>query len=202
VPLLVATGNPGKLSEFRRLLRGIEILSPQEAGGESLSVPETGATFHDNALLKARAFAEATGLVSLADDSGLQVDALGGGPGVYSARYGGPDLDDAGRCRQLLRDLDGVPADERGARFRCCLVGIAADGRCVAAEGVCEGRILEACRGQGGFGYDPVFWVAEIGRAMAELRADEKDAVSHRGRALRAIQPDLLRVFPEVGAGA
>ena len=196
--VLIATGNPGKLAEFRRLLRGIETVSPAERGLEDLRVAETGATFHDNALLKARAYAEAFGCVSLADDSGLEVDALGGGPGVTSARYGGEGLDDGGRCRLLLRALAGVPGPRRGARFRCCLVASAPDGRLAAAEGVCEGRILEAPAGDGGFGYDPVFFSLDAGRAMAELSPGEKGAVSHRGRALRAIRPLLLERFPEI----
>ena len=199
--VLIATGNPGKLAEFRRLLRGIETVSPAERGLQDLRVAETGATFHDNALLKARAYAEASRCVSLADDSGLEVDALGGGPGVTSARYGGEGLDDEDRCRLLLRALAGVPPAERGARFRCCLVAAAPDGRLAAAEGVCEGRILEAPAGGGGFGYDPVFFSLEAGRGMAELSPGEKGAVSHRGRALRAIRPLLLERFPEVVSG-
>lgn len=198
--VLIATGNPGKLAEFRRLLRGIRTVSPAERGLEGLKVAETGSTFHDNALLKARAFAEASGHVSLADDSGLEVDALGGAPGVTSARYGGEGLDDAVRCRLLLRVLAGVPRPERGARFRCCLVAAAPDGRTATAEGVCEGRILEAPVGRGGFGYDPVFHSLEAGRGMAELSADEKGAISHRGRALGAIRPLLLERFPEIAA--
>ena len=198
--VLVATGNPGKLAEFRRLLGGIATVSPAELGLEGLRVAETGSTFHDNALLKARAYAGASGRVSLADDSGLEVDALGGAPGVTSARYGGEGLDDGGRCRLLLRALAGVPRGERGARFRCCLVAAAPDGRTAAAEGVCEGRILEAPAGGGGFGYDPVFHSHEAGRGMAELSPGEKGAVSHRGRALRAIRPLLLERFPEIAA--
>ena len=200
--VLVATGNPGKLAEFRRLLSGIATVSPADRGLHGLRVAETGATFHDNALLKARAFAEASGCVSLADDSGLEVDALGGAPGVASARYGGEGLDDGGRCRLLLQALAGVPRRERGARFRCCLVAAAPDGRLATADGVCEGRILEAPAGAGGFGYDPVFFAREAGRGLAELNADEKGAVSHRGRALRAIRPRLLERFPEVAAQA
>ena len=198
--VLIATGNPGKLAEFRRLLRGIRTVSPAERGLEGLKVAETGSTFHDNALLKARAFAEASGHVSLADDSGLEVDALGGAPGVTSARYGGEGLDDAVRCRLLLRVLAGVPRPERGARFRCCRVAAAPAGRTATAEGVCEGRILEAPVGRGGFGYDPVFHSLEAGRGMAELSADEKGAISHRGRALGAIRPLLLERFPEIAA--
>ena len=202
MPLLVATGNPGKLAEFRRLLAGIVVLSPADLGVADLCVAETGATFLDNARLKARAFAEAAGCVSLADDSGLEVDALDGRPGVLSARYGGPGLDDAGRCQRLLDELADVPLARRGARFRCCLVAASPDGREVSAEGTSEGHILEHRVGDGGFGYDPVFFASDGGRGMAELSADEKGAISHRGRALRTIRPQLLEVFCELRADA
>lgn len=198
--LLVATANAGKLAEFRLLLAGLRILSPPQAGIAGLAVAEVGQSFADNALLKARAFAAASGLVSLADDSGLEVDALGGRPGILSARYGGPGLDDAGRCRRLLAELSAVPEERRGARFRCCLAAVAPDGRTARAEGVCAGRILERPAGAGGFGYDPLFFSADGGRSMAQLTPEEKSAISHRGRALRAIRPLLLSTFPELGA--
>lgn len=197
--LLVATGNEGKLAEFRDLLAGFRILSPAQVGLVDLAVVEDSATFADNALCKARAFAAASGLISIADDSGLEVDALDGRPGVLSARYGGPGLDDADRWRLLLAELSGVPEAQRGARFRCCLAAVAPDGRTATAEGVCPGRILPGPRGSGGFGYDPVFFSADGGRALAELTAAQKGAVSHRGRALRAIRPHLLATFPELG---
>lgn len=196
--LLVATGNPGKLAEFRDLLRGVDVLSPDEAGVAGLDVDETGDTFHENAALKAAAYCQAAGTISVADDSGLEVDALDGRPGVQSARYGGPELDDEGRYRRLLDELQGVPTPERSARFRCCLVAIAPDGRTVTAAGSCEGHILTAPEGDGGFGYDPVFHVPQYGRSMARLSPDEKGAVSHRGQALRALLPELRRVFPEL----
>lgn len=196
MPLLVATGNAGKLAEFRALLAHMAIRSPGEVGLEDLRVEETGSTFHDNALLKARAYAAASGLISVSDDSGLEVDAIDGRPGVQSARYGGADLDDAGRCRRLLDELTGVPTAARSARFRCCLVVVAPDGRTACADGVCEGRILHEPAGQGGFGYDPVFFVPAYGRSMAALSRAEKGAVSHRGQALRALLPILQQAFP------
>ena len=198
MPLLVATGNQGKLAEFRRLLAGIEILSPEQAGVADLDVEETGATFRDNARLTARAFAAASGQPCVADDSGLEVDALGGRPGVRSARYGGPGLDDAGRSRHLLAELQGVT--RRDARFRCCLCVVDVGGRQAEAEGACAGRILMAPVGAGGFGYDPVFLCLEYGRSMAQLSDAEKNAISHRGRALRSLLPRLREVFPELTA--
>ncbi len=199
--LLVATGNAGKLSEFRALLAHIMIRSPSDVGLEDLLVEETGDTFYDNALLKARAYAMASGLISVGDDSGLEVDAIDDRPGVLSARYGGPDLDDAGRYRHLLDELTGVPAAARGARFRCCLVVAAPDGNTATTDGVCEGRILDEPTGRGGFGYDPVFFVPEYGRSMAALSRAEKGAVSHRGRALRALLPILQQKFPALLLG-
>ncbi|MFH1567609.1 MAG: RdgB/HAM1 family non-canonical purine NTP pyrophosphatase [Gemmatimonadota bacterium] len=196
--LLVATANAGKLREFRDLLAGIEVTSPA-ALGLSLRVEETGASFEANARLKAAAFAAAAGAVTLADDSGLEVDRLGGAPGVHSARYGGEGLDDAGRCRLLLQALAGWPDPaERTARFRCVLVAAAPDGRCCQAEGVCEGRIAAAPRGEGGFGYDPLFHLPDHGCTMAELAPGEKSRISHRGQALRALRPRLLATFPEL----
>jgi XTP/dITP diphosphohydrolase len=147
---------------------------------------ETGPTYRDNALLKARAAARLTGALALADDSGLEVDALGGAPGVHSARWGGPDLDGAGRCARLLQALRGVDEARRTARFRCVLALVEPGGREALVEGVVEGRIAEAPRGRGGFGYDPVFYYPPLGRTFAELSAPEKAEVSHRGRAARA----------------
>ena len=194
--LLVATGNKGKLAEFRALLAGVSICSPGDIGLGNLQVAETGSTFHENALLKARAYADVSGLISIADDSGLEVDALDGRPGVQSARYGDPELDDSGRYRHLLAEMHGVPSAARSARFRCCLVVVAPDGRLATAAGCCEGRILADPVGAGGFGYDPVFLVAEYGRSMAALSRAEKSAISHRGCAFRALLPILTETFP------
>jgi XTP/dITP diphosphohydrolase len=195
---MVATHNAGKLREFRQLLTPLELVSAADAAPD-LKVEETGATFAENALLKARAFALATGLISLADDSGLEVDALGRAPGVLSARYGGPGLDDAGRCRLLLEALRPFPdAAQRRARFRCSLVAWAPDGRHCQADGVCEGVIAHQPAGDNGFGYDPLFFVPEHGQTMAQLPAQTKNQLSHRARALRALHPLLLQTFPEL----
>ena len=190
--LLVATGNAGKLREFQRLLEGFELVRPADLG-LALEVEEDRPDFAGNARKKAEAYAAASGLPCLADDSGLEVDALGGAPGVHSARYAGAtgDAKDAANNRKLLEALTGV-ADRR-ARFRCVLVLVHGDGRPWAeAEGRCEGRIGDALRGEGGFGYDPLFWPEDApGRAMAELSPEEKNALSHRGRAARALAAKL-----------
>jgi XTP/dITP diphosphohydrolase len=191
--LLLATNNPGKVRELRRLLAGsgYEVATPAEVGIR-VEVAETGGTYAANALLKARAFAEAGNCLALADDSGVEVDALDGRPGLQSARYGGPGLDDAGRVQFLLRELEGVPPERRTARFRA-LVALAWPVRSelrtenseLVFEGVQEGRIAEAPRGDRGFGYDPVFLV-DTRRTQAEISDDEKDRISHRGQAVRA----------------
>lgn len=196
MPLLLATNNAGKLREFRRLLEGVAIVSPAELG-IALDVDETGDTFAANATLKASAFARAADCIALADDSGLEVDALGGAPGVRSARYGGPGLDDAGRYRHLLDALRDAPQPRR-ARFRCCLVAQAPDGRTCSAEGACEGEIALAPAGEGGFGYDPVFFLPAHDCTMAQLAPETKNDLSHRAAALRALRAPLLRTFPEL----
>ncbi|MBM3277915.1 MAG: RdgB/HAM1 family non-canonical purine NTP pyrophosphatase [Candidatus Handelsmanbacteria bacterium] len=199
MPLLVATHNAGKLREFRQLLDPLELVSAVDLASD-LVVEETGHTFADNALLKARAFSQATGLIALADDSGLEVDALDGAPGVLSARYGGPGPDDAGRCRLLLQNLLLFPDPaQRTARFRCCLMAWAPDGRHCRAEGICEGFIAAAPAGEGGFGYDPLFFVPEHNQTMAQLPSQTKNQLSHRARALRTLHPLLLQTFPELG---
>lgn len=184
--LLLATNNPGKVREFRRLIAGsgFEVVTPSEAG-IALDVEETGVTYAENALLKARAFAEAGGRLALADDSGIEVDALAGGPGMYSARFGGPGLDDKGRTALLLEKLAGVPDGRRGARYRAVVAVAWPGGEARTFEGVQEGSIGHAPRGERGFGYDPVFITAD-GRIQAEIDDDEKDVISHRGQAVRA----------------
>jgi XTP/dITP diphosphohydrolase len=189
VKAVLASGNAGKVREFAQLLtaRDIEVI-PQTAFG--IAPPaETGATFRDNALLKARHAASLSGLAALADDSGIEVDALGGRPGVWSARYAGEGATDADNVALLLRELAGVPAERRSARYRCVLVFVraAADPDPVVASGVWEGRILSAPRGSGGFGYDPIFQPAGLSLAVAELPAQQKNLLSHRGQALRAL---------------
>ncbi len=198
--LLAATSNAGKLKELRQLLPGFRLVSPQTLGLR-LEVAEDGDSFRENAAIKARAGAAASGGLCIADDSGLEVDALGAEPGIFSARYGGPALDDAGRCRLLLSNLAhvGDPA-ERSARFVCCAVIAAPDGRSCLGEGTCEGRIAAEASGAGGFGYDPVFYLPQEGRTVAELSAAEKNRISHRTRALTALRRRLPEVFPELGS--
>lgn len=195
--LLIATGNEGKLREYRRLLKGLPLVVTWPAReGILLQVKETGETLAENAILKARAYAGASGLLTWADDSGLEVDALQGEPGVRSARYAGPDASDDARCRFLLERLRGVPWEERTARFRCVVALVDRAGGLHTAEGICEGIIALEPRGKEGFGYDPIFYLPEQGRTMAELPLHEKNAISHRGlaaRAARAILQDLLQ---------
>ena len=188
--LLIATGNQGKLREFRALFDGLddagdwELVGPAEVGLEGFEVVEDGDTYAANAGRKARAYANAAGLPSLADDSGLEVDALDGAPGLYSARYAGEDADDAANRAKLLAALRGVADEQRSARFRC-LVGIAFPytTNVRLGEGVVEGRIAVDERGDLGFGYDPLFELPD-GRRMAELSTAEKNRISHRARAL------------------
>jgi len=190
--LLLATNNPGKVREFRRLLAGAPFVveTPAEAG-IALDVAETGSSYAENAALKARAFASAGGRLALADDSGIEVDALDGAPGMYSARFGGDGLDDAGRTALLLEKLAGVPMERRGARYRAVVAVAGPDGSVELFEGVQEGRIGFAPRGERGFGYDPVF-ITEDGRVQAEIDDTEKDRISHRGQAVRAALAWLL----------
>ena len=185
--LLLATNNPGKVREFRRLLRDIpfEVVTPADLRLD-LDVEETGTTYAENAAIKARAFASAAGCWALADDSGIEVDALGGRPGVYSARYGTPDLDDDGRTNLLLHELQDTPDGARGGRYRAVVAVASPEGEIHCFEGTQEGRIGREWRGERGFGYDPVFIVRDDGTTNAQLTDDEKDAVSHRGQAVRA----------------
>jgi len=188
--IVVASGNSGKLRELSQLLAGLDVdLVTQTACGVN-SIEETGASFMENALLKARHASGQTGLPSIADDSGLEVDALGGAPGIYSARFAGSGASDADNNSKLIHALAGVPAARRGARYRCVLafVRTAADGEPLIAEGVWEGRIVDVARGDGGFGYDPHFWLDRLGRTVAELEASAKNAMSHRGHAMRRLR--------------
>ncbi|MCI0816479.1 MAG: RdgB/HAM1 family non-canonical purine NTP pyrophosphatase [Chloroflexi bacterium] len=196
--LLLATNNAHKVRELRRLLGHLPLalLTPADLG-LSLDPAEDGATYEANALAKARAFAGASGLPALADDSGIEVDALGGRPGLHSARYGGAGLTDEGRVALLLRELADTPDGERTARYRAVLAVVAPDGTERTAEGWCEGTVARAPDGAGGFGYDPVFLVPALGVTMARLSDQEKDAISHRGNAARAIAP-LLAAWPLV----
>lgn len=194
--LLLATNNPGKVREFRRLLAGApyEVVTPAEAG-IALDVEETGRSYAENASLKATAFARAGECLALADDSGIEVDALDGGPGMYSARFGGPGLDDRGRTALLLEKLRDVPEPGRGARYRAVVALAWPGGDVQLFEGVQEGSIGRAPRGERGFGYDPVFVIAD-GRVQAEISDEEKDAISHRGKAVRAAIAWLAEHYP------
>ncbi len=202
--LLVATQNPGKKREYRELLAPLKatICYPDDVG-IALDVREDGTTYVENALKKARSYASASGLLSIADDSGLEVDALEGAPGVHSARYApGSDSD---RVRALLRELSGVQWDERTARFRCVIVIVSPKGTVYRAEGVCEGVIACEPAGEGGFGYDPIFYLPELGRTMAELPRETKNSISHRAQAVRAALPTLrlaLRAGGDCAAGS
>lgn len=188
--LMLATGNPGKVAELRGILAlhldlgGVSLLTPRDWPTPLPEVAETGTTFAENARLKADALASATGLPALADDSGLCVDALGGAPGLHSARWAGPGASDADRNAKLLLALADMPPERRTARFVCAAALAVPGSDTVAADGFCEGIILQAPRGANGFGYDPLFLLPDMGRTMAELTADEKNRLSHRALAL------------------
>ena len=198
--MMLATSNPGKVREFQALLgdweslRGVLLLTPGGWPGPLPDVAETGETFAENARLKAAALSEATGLPALADDSGLCVDALGGEPGLYSARWAGVGASDADRNALLLSRLSTVSAEKRTARYVCAVSLALPDGRSAEASGSCDGRILETGRGANGFGYDPLFFLPEFGRTMAELTEAEKNRVSHRAAALAALEERLSHV--------
>lgn len=192
---IIATNNQKKLVELSRILNplGIQALSAREAGVCLDEVEETGTTFEENARLKAQAALQKTGMPAVADDSGLMVDALNGEPGVYSARYGGEGATDAQKNEKLLKNLEAVPGEARTARFVSAVCCLFPDGREIMVRGECEGSIAYAPRGEGGFGYDPVFLVGE--RSYAELSPSEKDAVSHRGKALRGLAEELKKIL-------
>lgn len=187
--LLLASGNPGKLSELRALLTGIELTDPKSLGVE-LHIDETGESYIENALIKAARYAQATGHWTLADDSGLEVDALGGAPGLHSNRMLGPGRSDADRRAKLLELLQPHPRPWT-ARFRCGVALFGPNGRQFTAEGTCPGSIIPSERGHNGFGYDPIFKIDAADKTMAELTMDEKNLVSHRARATKAILPQI-----------
>ena len=188
--VVLASKNAHKLQELQDILsaQGVEVIL-ESAAGVDVEVEETGTTFEENSLLKARAVMEASGLPAIADDSGLMVDALNGAPGVYSARYGGPGLDDAGRYRLLLENMRGVL--DRKCRFVSAITLCMPSGDIVTARGECPGTLAYAPRGENGFGYDPIFFVPEKKKTFAQLTAEEKNAISHRGRALQLFQEKL-----------
>jgi XTP/dITP diphosphohydrolase len=190
--ILLATNNQGKLKEIQALLADLplELLTPR-AVGLQLAVDETGQTYAENAALKGLAFAQAAGLLTLADDSGLEVDALDGQPGLHSARFSlKPGATDADRRAYLLERLAGKPQPWI-ARFRCVIALVEPTGRVQFTEGICPGQIISEERGDNGFGYDPIFWLPELGKTMAELSMEQKNRLSHRARAVLAARPQL-----------
>ncbi len=191
--IVLASSNAGKVREIRQVLADLEVeIVGQDAFGVG-EVAETGLSFVENALIKARAAAQASGLPALADDSGLEVDALGGAPGIRSARYAGESADDAANNVKLLRALEGLPPERRGARFRCLLVLMrhAEDATPWIFQGTWEGSVLERARGANGFGYDPLFLVSGLECSAAELAPADKNRLSHRGQALQALRARL-----------
>ena len=188
--VVLASKNAHKLQELQDILsaQGVEVIL-ESAAGVDVEVKETGTTFEENSLLKARAVMEASGLPAIADDSGLMVDALNGAPGVYSARYGGPGLDDAGRYRLLLENMRGVL--DRKCRFVSAITLCMPSGDIVTARGECPGTIAFAPMGEGGFGYDPVFFIPGLKKTFAQLTPEEKNAISHRGKALELFKAKL-----------
>ena len=189
--IVLATKNKGKIKEMRELLApmNIEVLSLADFSPVD-DAEENGATFAENAMLKARYYFAHTGTPCLADDSGLEVDALGGRPGVYSARYSGEDATDAANNAKVLREMEGIEKDKRTARFRCAMAFVG-EGVELTTDGTCEGTLLTEERGQGGFGYDPIFYVPKFDRTLAEMSSDEKNSISHRGAAVRKMA-DLI----------
>ncbi len=190
--LIFATGNQNKMKEIRMILADtdFEVLSMKEAGFD-IDVEENGKTFEENALIKAKALCEVSGEMCLADDSGLEIDKLNKEPGIYSARYMGEDTSYRIKNANLIKRLEGVPDDERTARFVCAVAAAYPDGRTEVVRGVMEGRIAYKEAGENGFGYDPIFFLPEYGCTSAELSPDEKNAISHRGKAVRLMKEKL-----------
>jgi len=185
---LIATGNPHKAEEIRRLLADQPIELVDLSSFEGIEEPEeTGSTFLENALIKSRYYSAATGLIALADDSGLEVDALNGEPGIYSSRFAGEGTSHDEKMDKVLTLLQDTPTAERTARFRCVAVATFPDGKEIQAEGAMEGRIYKKKRGEGGFGYDPIVYIPELEKTVAELTEQEKDRYSHRGKAFRSL---------------
>jgi XTP/dITP diphosphohydrolase len=193
--LLLATNNPGKAREYKSLLSGVpfELVTPAQVG-ITTEVAETGKSFEANAILKATTLAAESQLLTLADDSGLEVNALGGEPGTLSARYAGENASDSDRVNYLLSKMQGVPEDKRQARFKCVIAIATPDGKVELCSGECEGVIALKPRGNRGFGYDPIFYLPELGKTMAELPPEEKNKISHRGRAAEKAKEVLKRL--------
>ena len=197
--LLLATTNRGKLREYYQLLKGLpfELVSPADEGID-ITVDEKKKTFEENARLKATTYSRLSGLVTLADDSGLEVDALGGGPGIISARFAGEQASDKDRIEHLLARLKDVPWGKRTARFRCVIAVATPEGETELCDGVCQGLIALEPKGENGFGYDPVFYLPEFGKTIAELPLETKNQVSHRGKAARKAYIILERLAEKV----
>lgn len=193
--LLIATTNPGKVAEFRKLLAGlpIRVIGPEDLTQAVPDCIEKGGSFCENARIKARHWFNHSGLASLADDSGLAVEALDGAPGIYSARFAGDGATDKDNLERLLERLHGVDHSERGASFICCLALCRTNNSLVMFQGRCDGVILDHPRGRGGFGYDPVFYYPPLGKTFAQLDTEGKNRVSHRGRALQSLREWLSR---------
>lgn len=187
--MVLASKNPHKLVEIQKIVERFDIQLVLESElGVDIDVEETGTTFEENSLLKAKAVMEATGLPALADDSGIAVDALNGAPGVYSARYGFDDsLDDWGRLQLLLKNTENVPDGQRQAQFVCVITLMTPDGQVIHARGEVHGELLRTPAGTGGFGYDPIFYYPPLGKTLAEVAPEEKNQVSHRARALKVL---------------
>jgi XTP/dITP diphosphohydrolase len=203
VTLVLATRNQGKIREFRRILDAISQGAINLVGLEEFphttDVEETGSTFKENALLKARSVCKETGLPAIADDSGLSVDALNGAPGIYSARYAGVHGDDQANNAKLMRELEKIPEEKRGAHFTCAAALVLPDGREHVAEEIFEGSILYAPIGEHGFGYDPLFRPQGLAISSAQMSAEQKDSISHRGKSLRAIAPHVISLLTSLG---
>ena len=191
--IIFATGNAGKMKEIREILKDLdaEVLSMKEAGVEA-EIVEEGKTFEENALIKAKTVCKLTGEIALADDSGLEIDYLNKEPGIYSARYMGEDTSYRIKNANLIERLEGVPDEKRTARFVCAIAAAFPDGTVKTVRGTMEGRIGYEETGENGFGYDPIFYLPEYGCSSAELSMEEKNKISHRGKALRAIKEELL----------
>lgn len=186
--VIIASTNQGKLKEFKELMKGLSVeVKSLKDFPEIGDIEENGASFAENAYIKAKAVFDATGCLSIADDSGLEVDALDGAPGIYSARYAGEEKNDTANNEKLLSEMNVVSDENRGAQFHCAIVAIDQNGTRYDAEGIVRGRILRAPQGENGFGYDPLFYIEEFGRTTAELSMDEKNKISHRGQAVRQI---------------
>jgi XTP/dITP diphosphohydrolase len=196
--LLLATNNQGKVHEYQDLLKGIrfDLVTPAQVGLK-LEIEESGTTFTENSRIKAETFARASGLLTLADDSGLEVDALNGEPGIRSSRYAGPGATDADRVNYLLEKLKDVPPEKRTAHFRCVIALAFPDGRINFCSGQCDGVITFTPRGSQGFGYDPIFWFPDLQKTMAELPMEVKNHISHRARAAQKAGELLRKWDPE-----